>query len=123
MSKDSVFNQCTASTFEEAHRINVLRHGNERRHAADLAAEMAAEGKSLEGVEPEFWDGCHAANEIAYKIYQEESEALRKRIAERLEALVTPPGQIKAFEKGFKDVKGMWIEAMKKNDPGTVVYW
>lgn len=121
--KDSVFNQCTASTFEEAHRVNNLRYFNERRLAADLAAETAAEGKPVEGVEPEFWDGCHAANEIAYKIYQEESEALRKRIADRLEALVTPPGQIKAFEGGFADAKGLWIEAMKKNDPGIVVYW
>ncbi len=118
-----ILNQCTAESFEEAHRVNRLRHSNERRLAAELAADLAAEGKPIEGSEPEFWDGCQVANDTAFAIYKEELEALRKKVLERLQASAPPAAQIKAFEKGFADVKGMWIEAMKKNDPGTVVYW
>ena len=121
--KNSILNQCTAESFEEAYRVNRMRHTNERRLAAEMAVALAAEGKPVDGSEPEFWDGCQTANAAAFAIYVEETEAVRKRIAERLEATMSPPGQIKAFDKGFEDVKGMWIEALKKNDPGTVVYW
>ncbi len=119
----SVLNQCTASSFEEAHRVNSLRLANERDGAVELAEQLKAEGKPIDGVDPEFWRGCEAANDLAFSIYKEELAALKNRIAARLAAEGLPTARGTAYGKWFESVKVTWTDAMKKNDPGTVVWW
>lgn len=121
-----IHSQVSADTFVDAHRINQERYRHERTESQSLVHELQAKGEPIEGIEPEFWDGCMDGNNRAYATYRDTPDiaTAASDLREVLKTDLSNDGAYpKVYVEGYRESLKKWAEALEKNSPDVVVYW
>ena len=117
MGRRSILYRTEATSFDEAFELNRLKIRSE---VDRLRTEAQAACKDALG-RPEFWKGCHTANQLAWNKYNARLKKLLAQLAQDLkqDAPMIDAGEEEA--RGFQETIATIIKALERDDPSVVI--
>lgn len=117
MGRRSILFKTEATSFDEAFEINKMKI----RAEVDRLQTSAQTPQKGELGRPDFWKGCHTANQVAWNKYDARLKKLAAQLAQDLAQDAPGIGASEAEVRGFQETMAAIIKALKRDNPSEIL--